>query len=117
MRCIFLIIFLFILISPAVGQEEKKEEEGFEYKTLIRTVNGINFDIPEDRPIEKRGGIVAPMEVDKYVALKFSKLEERLQNMEDSIKRIEEELNLIRDDMKFFKEEGESLKESSSLDK
>ena len=93
-----LIVFLFILISLSMAKEDKNQEEEFGYKTIIKTVDGLKFKVAEDRPVEKKHGIVAPMELDKYVALKFSKLEERLQNIEDAIRKIEEKLSLIKDE-------------------
>jgi hypothetical protein len=89
------VFFTVSFLQPLQG-EEKKESES-DYKTIIKTVDGLKFDVPEDRPIEKKHSIIAPMPLDEYVAMKFLKLEDRLQKIENSIKQIEEDLSLIKE--------------------
>lgn len=101
MKSIFLIIFLFIFLFPLVSVGADKGE--FEDNTVVKTVDGLKFRVPEDRPIEKKDGIIAPMEIDKYVAMKFLKAEERFVSIEESIKRIEEDLTLIKQELQSLK--------------
>jgi len=41
------------------------------YAQNTKTRNGLNFQVPEDWPIEKRGGIVAPIPTEEYISIKF----------------------------------------------
>lgn len=103
---LFLIITFLVYPFSIKGfcQQQDDIDEGFEYKTVIKTVDGINFEVPEDRPIERRDGIIAPMALDKYVALKIHRLEKRLNKIENSIRKIEEDLVLIKEGMKSSEE-------------
>lgn len=53
-----------------------------ERKTDVRTIKGIQFNVPEDWPIEERGGALGPIPVEEYVTLKFGKIEERFKTIE-----------------------------------
>lgn len=102
MRLVFWAVSFVIYFFSAAGfaQQQEDAEEEFEYKAVIKTVGGINFEVPEDRPIEKKDGIIAPMALDKYVALKIHRMEKRLNSLEESMKNIEKELISIKQDVK-----------------
>ena len=104
MNRIFFVLFLFIFLIPLAAFAVEEDE------TVVKTVDGLRFDVPEDRPIEKRHGIVAPMQLDKYVAIKFAKAEDRLYKIEDSINEIREDLILIKEDIKLLKEKANPLR-------
>jgi len=98
MRRSFLIFILtFFAVSNSVfalteeqEKEIRKEAENFNYQT-VTTSEGLNFRVPEDMPIEKRNGIVAPIPFDEYMYGKFKQIDERLKSMEaklDSIKQL-----------------------------
>lgn len=103
MKALFLAVFLSVFLYATALSGAAEEDEEFEYKTVIKVVDGIKFDVPEDRPIERKDGVIGPMPMDKYVAFKFSKSEKRLEKIEDSIERIEEDLKLIRKDIESLK--------------
>jgi hypothetical protein len=63
---------------------------------VVKTVEGLRFSVPEDMPIQKKDGIIAPMKSDQYVAMKFSNLESRLQMIEKAITKINEDLSLVQ---------------------
>ncbi len=96
-----LLICFFVCVSAYSVQEYKtNEEQAKAYNTtrVIKTVDGLNFEVQEDRPIEKVGGVYKPIDTDAYVALKFNemqkKIDERFSQMEERItdlsKRVEE---------------------------
>ena len=60
-------------------EDEKKSKDlpNFKYNT-VKTPEGLAFRVPEDMPIEKRGGILAPIPFDEYMYGKFKQLDERL---------------------------------------
>ncbi|MBU1061783.1 MAG: hypothetical protein KJ952_03555 [Candidatus Omnitrophica bacterium] len=104
MNKIFIGVFLFISLTPLVICVAGEDEP------VVKTVDGLRFEVPEDRPIEKKHGIVAPMELDKYVAFKFSKVEKRLDKIEDFINKAEEDLRLLKEDMESLKKKENTLK-------
>lgn len=53
-----------------------------ERKADVRTIKGIQFNVPEDWPIEERGGALGPIPVEEYVTLKFGQIEERFKTLE-----------------------------------
>lgn len=67
------------------------EEDVFQYKT-VTTKEGLTFRVPEDMPIEIRGGIQTPIPFDEYMYGKFKKLEVRVVEMEKRLERAEKAL-------------------------
>ncbi len=43
---------------------------------------GLRFTLPPDWPVEKRGGVVAPIPIEEYLARKFSAMDNRLRSLE-----------------------------------
>ncbi len=84
---------LFLVQSAFALTDEQKKEIGDEAKNfqynIVTTKSGLQYRVPEDMPIEKRGGIEAPIPFDEYSYSKFKKIDARLQNIEDSLARIE----------------------------
>jgi hypothetical protein len=70
---------------------------------VIKTVEGHKFSVPEDRVIEKKHGVLIMMPIDEYVAMKFSKLEDRLSDIEDSIKALGDEVTLLKKEIETLK--------------
>ncbi len=99
--------FLFLLSSSAAlrAQEEpvRKEEDLEDYQTrrVTRTVDGLNFDVEEDRPIVKQGGVYQPMDIDSYVSLKVKRLQEAMEAkdaaLEERIARLEAALQVLQE--------------------
>ncbi len=76
------------------GEDEKEagnkdRAPNFKYKT-IQTKEGLVFRVPEDMPIETRGGIQAPIPFDEYIYGKFKEIDNRLRNVESKLGKIEE---------------------------
>ena len=105
MKCLLYAVLLLCLFAPRVSAQEFRaagdtDKEGL----VIKSVDGLKFRVPEDMPIEKKNGIVAPMDLTEYVAIKFSRTEKRLRNIQERIEKIEEELNLIEERIESLKE-------------
>ena len=83
MTKLWALVALFSAVSvtaPADDAERQKTEEEmkkYRFKT-VTTPEGLNFNIPEDMPIETRNGLKAPIPYDEYLYFKFRKLEEKL---------------------------------------
>ncbi|GEM_PF-3104772 len=59
----------------AQGVDQRKRFEG----------GNLKFNVPDDWPIEERGGTVGPIPVEEYLALKFSKIEARFKTIDASL--------------------------------
>ncbi|HQP91862.1 MAG TPA: hypothetical protein PLU24_04230 [Candidatus Omnitrophota bacterium] len=73
--------------DTVVREFKTDQEEARAYNVVYttKTVDGLTFNVQEDRPIEKVGGVYRPLDMDSYVALKFSKMQEKLNNVEASL--------------------------------
>jgi len=80
------------------------DNSGYAQNTKKR--NGLNFQVAEDWPIEKRGGIVAPIPTEEYISIKFKATEEEFQAIKvDLISKFEElQLNIKNVEINFTKE-------------
>ena len=52
-------------------------------KENARTVKGIHFNIPDDWPIKEQGGALQPIPVEEYIVLKFGKVDERFEQLDN----------------------------------
>jgi len=112
-----LAIFSFIILFTLFAQDDTGLKEDAERKTVIKTVSGLRFEVPEDRPIEERDNIIAPMPLDEYVALKFSKFESRLQKIEENINQIQDQLNLNQEQPNSPKAKENPSQKPESIDR
>lgn len=82
MAGVFFFFFLFLVYSSVFSQQgsKSKEEElaNFNVTRVVKTVDGLNFVVAEDRPIQKVGGIYRPVSLDAYVTYKVNKLEKKM---------------------------------------
>lgn len=87
-----------------------------------RTQEGLHFTVPEEWPIEKRGGVLSPMPVEEYVIKRFQEIESRItaisqdlsnaitevknscensrQNTSTELKRIDDQINGLKGDIR-----------------
>jgi|GEM_PF-6404133 len=92
-----LIVFFFCCMTSSIYADqitvEDLPESGAPVKQAVekkavklKSMNGLNFNVPEDWPIEKRNGAVGPIPMEEYIQLKFKKIEERIAVLEDEVK-------------------------------
>lgn len=74
-----------LLMSAAWAAQDDASSESM----AVTTKDKLRFVLPPDWPVEKRGGIVAPIPIEEYLAKKFSALEARLRVMEQQLAGIE----------------------------
>ncbi|MBI2094653.1 MAG: hypothetical protein HYT89_00615 [Candidatus Omnitrophica bacterium] len=65
----------------------ENEEADYKVQTL-KTKEGMQFRIPEDMPIETKGGVLAPASTEEYIYVKFKQLDKRLKTIEDKIDQV-----------------------------
>lgn len=69
---------------PAAWAEEARSSEQ-EDVTVEKTAERLHFKVPADWPVEKRGGVMAPIPIEEYLARKFKALEAQLQSIEQRV--------------------------------
>jgi len=92
---IFGIYILFFAVRFAFSLEDYKTEDqeaiAYNVTRSVKTVQGLNFRVEDDRPIEKIAGVYRPIDLDSYIALKFNKLEKKMAEQNVALsKRIDE---------------------------
>ncbi|MCK5012449.1 MAG: hypothetical protein KAS66_01395 [Candidatus Omnitrophica bacterium] len=97
LRFILIVIagIVFVMCSNSYAQSSKK-------------VGQLRFQVPEDWPIEKRGGLMTPISTEEYVSFKFQEIEKEFLAVKDDFARkhegLESNLKNVEDDiLKEFK--------------
>ena len=68
--------------------------------TVERTSERLHFKVPADWPIEKRGGVTAPIPIEEYLARKFKALEGSVQSMEQRVNGLDLRLRVVEEEKK-----------------
>ena len=58
------------------------EEASSSDATVTKTTERLHFKLPPDWPIEKRGGVTAPIPIEEYLAMKFKAVQSQMQTLE-----------------------------------
>jgi hypothetical protein len=100
MRCVLcfcvsvLLWTLGVLCGVVAAAEESVKTEP---ATVRRTEANLHFQVPPDWPIEERGGIVAPIPVEEYLARKFKALESQLRTIEQRLNGLDLRLRVLEE--------------------
>ena len=86
-----------ILIAVPMSWAEESPKESV---TVRKTSERLNFNLPPDWPIEKRGGIMAPIPIEEYLARKFKAIESRLQGVEEHLNGLDVRLRVLEEEAK-----------------
>ena len=87
---------LLLLAAPVAQAEDGKPEPA----TVKKTQENLNFQLPPDWPIERRGGMVGPIPVEEYLAMKFKMLEARLQTIEQKLSGLDLRVRVLEENAK-----------------
>ena len=90
------LFFMGMLLVPALSRAEE-ENANFKYKT-VTTKEGLVFRVPEDMPVEKRDGLLAPIPFDEYMYGKFKQVDVKLQSINEKLDRIEKKVAELDED-------------------
>ena len=74
------------LLSPSAGWAAD------ERVAVPKTKERLHFTLPPDWPVEKRGGIVAPIPVEEYLAKRFKAIDERFSAMDERFKALAQQV-------------------------
>ena len=104
---------LVAVAAPTVSRAEDASG-GSEPVTVRKNKEGLNFTLPPDWPIEKRGGITAPIPVEEYLGKKFSAVESRLKLLEQQYNGFDVRLRIIEEALKRQQRQGLTSTDSQS---
>ncbi|MFA5039197.1 MAG: hypothetical protein WC732_05915 [Candidatus Omnitrophota bacterium] len=96
--------FGFLLLSSRASsiEEYRTDAEAAAAYNVTRkhkVVDGHVFYVEEDRPIEKVAGLYRPMDMDSYIALKFSKLQAQIDELRKETKANVDDIKAQIDDL------------------
>ncbi len=96
MKSLLYLILLIFSLSVFLNAEEIRKEQKDEkldsiFPYTVKTKEGLIFRVPEDMPIEKRGGIIAPIPFDEYVSRKLKLMSDDLNEIKVRLDKIEGE--------------------------
>ena len=105
------IVGLALLLT--LGAAVARADDSTEVKpATVRKVQGnLGFQLPPDWPIERRGGIVGPIPVEEYLAMKFNALEAHLQAIEQTLNGLDLRVRVLEE---HEKKSAASLKSSEA---
>ncbi|MDD5138366.1 MAG: hypothetical protein WC409_06330 [Candidatus Omnitrophota bacterium] len=87
-----LLLFMFffgvarVVFSVEEFSSNAGESAAYNVTRVQKVVDGHVFWVEEDRPIEKVAGLYRPMDMDAYIQLKFSKLQQQLNDLANKTK-------------------------------
>ena len=87
------------LLAVSAGWTRASAADGMDADkpTVRKSQEQLHFQLPPDWPIEKRGGMVGPIPVEEYLAMKFKALESRLQTLEQKLNGMDLRLRVIEE--------------------
>lgn len=102
----FLVLILSVLVpsfarADAAEDVDKTAEEFKKYQfETITTKEGLRFEVPPDMPIQRKDGLVQPVEFNQYLYVKFKMMEERIGKLEKQIDEMQKKLFSKLDELK-----------------
>lgn len=91
-----------LTVGVAAGATDSKPSAS----TVVKTKEGLRFNVPADWPIEERNGAVGPIPIEEYLAMKFSGIESRLRTLESQISGFELRLRVLEEESKSPRQKG-----------
>lgn len=88
------------------GQPAQAADSKSSASTVVKTKEGLHFNVPGDWPIEERNGSVGPVPVEEYLAMKFSGIESRLRTLEQQISGFDLRLRVLEEEVKSPRQRG-----------
>ncbi len=85
-----------VLLPAAVARSVEDQQEAAQ-ATVVKTTDQLHFNLPPDWPVERRGGITAPIPVEEYLAMKFAALEGRLRALDQQFQGLEIRLRVMEE--------------------
>ena len=77
--------------------------------SVVKTVEGVNFGVPEDWPIQIVGSSVSAIPVEQYLTMKFKNLDMRLQAIEQQVNQLTLRVRVMEGAAKVGLRSGEAV--------
>ncbi|MBI4598501.1 MAG: hypothetical protein HY737_08905 [Candidatus Omnitrophica bacterium] len=87
-------------IALLCGHALAADDDASRAATVRKTEDRLHFQLPQDWPVERRNGMIAPVPVEEYLAMKFGAIEERLQAIEQRLKGFDARLQAVEEQQK-----------------
>ncbi len=86
--------------EPVAWAADKADKSEKESGTVLKTEDGLRFKLPADWPIERRGGVTAPIPMEEYLSRKLTAIEARLQGLERQVSAFDLRLRVLEEQAK-----------------
>ena len=86
-----------MMIAASPASPIWAEDASQDAVTVRKTKDNLNFNLPPDWPVEKRGGVVGPIPVEEYLAKKFKELDAKLQAIEQRLSGLDIRLRVLEE--------------------
>ena len=83
---------------PPAGAAADKAKSGA--STVLKSEDGLRFQLPADWPIEKHGSVVRPIPVEEYLSKKFEAMDARMRALEQQMTSLELRLRAVEEENK-----------------
>ena len=93
-----------------MGEELSESERA----TVRKTRDQLHFELPPDWPIEKRGGVVGPIPVEEYLAMKFKAMDSRVRTIEQQLNGLDLRLRVLEETVNGLRQQQLRSSERSS---
>ena len=99
--CCPTVLAVMLCLVASIGQSAvAADHDDATPKTVLKTQDGLRFELPADWPLEKRGGALGPIPVEAYLARKFAAIEIRLRMLEQQLGSTELRLRVLEESLK-----------------
>jgi len=95
----FLVLALFSGGGFVRAFAEIEEEENL---ITVETKEGLRFEVPSDRPIVKRNGVVAPIPMDEYLHQKMKTLLKRIDELDQKVEAVIDRVDRIEKEARSY---------------
>ena len=93
-------VWLAAAAAAGLAAASAVEADSKEGATVQKTKDGLHFKLPSDWPLEKRGGVTAPIPIEEYLSKKFSAVSSQLQSLEQRVNGLDVKLRVVEEALK-----------------
>ena len=104
-----IVLLAAVCVAAAAGTARSEDGHGQDAKppqSVVKTKDGLHFNVPPDWPVEERNGVVGPIPAEEYMARKFSGMDSRLKTLEQQVAGFDLRLRVLEEAVKEDRQEG-----------
>ena len=95
-----LVLLIIIFIGGQLLCFAADASSGEKGTTIKKTKNNINFNLPDDWPIQEKNGTTGPVPIEEYLAFKFADIGTRLSKLEETVSGFNGRIKTLEDQLK-----------------